>query len=110
MIVFGYAMVGKDIKIVTEIFTPRQLVSILEEVSGKRFELKETSYEQFDRTTNGGPFAAELHGKYVPPCNSCLRMFKLATKQIERCFCCEIQHGYVLQKKTPVAISESLMF
>lgn len=56
---------GKDIKILTEIFTPRQLVALLEEVSGKKIELKEISYETFGESKNGGSFLAEIHGKFV---------------------------------------------
>ncbi|KLO09041.1 NmrA-like protein [Schizopora paradoxa] len=57
--------VGQDIKIITEIFTPRQFVALVEEIGGKKIEMKETSYEKFDEMKNGGLFAAELHGKYV---------------------------------------------
>jgi len=53
--------IGKDIKILTEIFTPRQLVALVEELSGKKIELKEISYESFGESKNGGPFAAELY-------------------------------------------------
>lgn len=53
---------GKDIKILTEIFTPRQLVALVEEIGGKKVELKEISHEAFDATKNGGFFAAEIHG------------------------------------------------
>lgn len=61
-------MAGKDIKILTEIFTPRQFAALIEEVSGKKVELKETSLEAFRLVTtksSGDLFTSEIYGKCV---------------------------------------------
>ena len=48
----------------TNLFTPREWVQTIEEVSGKQIKLKEISFEEFDKVA-GWPGMHELWAKWV---------------------------------------------
>ncbi|KLO08377.1 NAD(P)-binding protein [Schizopora paradoxa] len=54
---------GRDIKIISEIFTPRQYVTYLKEFApaGVEIKYKETSFEEFDALRNETGFMKEMH-------------------------------------------------
>lgn len=54
----------KDMKIMTNIFTPRDLVKIFEEESGKKVNYQETSFEEFDKVADA-PGMHEMWAKCV---------------------------------------------
>ncbi len=65
----GILRAGKDMKIMTNLFTPREYVKVAEEESGKKIKLHEVTFEDFDKAA-AIPGLHELWAKYVSslPC------------------------------------------
>lgn len=54
--------IGKDIRIVSDVYTPREFVDIVSDVTGRKVKLVETTRERF---VSAKPIMEELWNKYV---------------------------------------------